>query len=88
MKDRIDNIDKLENRALRRIEYVERPELRSEYDVLRKKYKTESLRVRRKRNLLHNMYDKSKDNDNIEVILHDLNLRSRGKVKMKKNSQD
>ena len=54
-KDRIDNIDKLENRALRRIEYVERPELRSEYDVLRKKYKIESLRVRRQRNLLHIM---------------------------------
>ena len=79
----IENLDKIERRALRRIEYNVRPEIRLGYDELRVKYKIESLSIRRKRSLLCIMYDKSKNEDNLEVISHDINLRSRGKVKMK-----
>ena len=82
-KDRIEKIDKLEDRALRRIEFCHRPENRLDYNELRMAYKIESLCVRRKRSLLRIMYDKSKNDENVEVILHDINLRSRGKVKMK-----
>ena len=82
-KDRIEKIDKFENRALRRIEYCMKPEHRLDYAELRQKYKIEHLCVRRKRSLLRIMYDKSKDVKNIEVVSHDKNLRSRGKIKIR-----
>ena len=86
-KDRIDQINKLENRALRRTEYCMRLEHRLEYEEFKTKYKIECLSVWHKRSLLQKMYEKSKNVNNIEAISHDINLRSRKKVKMKQNSQ-
>ena len=77
-KDKIDKIDKLENRALRRIEYCLRPDLRLEYLKLRMKYNIEQLEIRRERSLLRIMYDMSKDRDNIQVIKHDIQGRIQG----------
>ena len=82
-KDNIDRIDKLQDRALRRIEYCIDPAERVEYTVLREKYKIEPLDVRRKRSLLGIMFKQSKEIDNLEVISHDINLRSRGRIKLK-----
>ena len=39
---------------------------------LEKKYKIEGLDVRSKRSLLRIMYDKSRDNENIELLNHDI----------------
>ena len=51
-KDYIDRKDKLQDRALSRIEYCIDPAERLDYAVLREKYKIEPLDVRRKRSLL------------------------------------
>ena len=45
-KDRIDKIEKLENRVLHRKKYCMRPEERLNYDELRLKYKIEHLSAR------------------------------------------
>ena len=86
-KDRIKKLNKLQHRALRRIEYCMNPIDRLYYNVLEVKYNIEQLSVRQKRSLLRIMYDTSKSSDNIEIVSHDINLRNRGKVKIKHNSQ-
>ena len=82
-KEKIEKLDKLQDRALRRIEYCVNPVDRLEYGALRSKYNIEELEVRRKRSLLRIMYDQSKDENNIVVVTHDINLRSNSKVKLK-----
>ena len=81
--EKVDELDKLQDKALRRIEYCSDKEERQDYEVLRNKYNSEKLSVRRKRSLLRIMYDKSRNNENIEVITHDIELRNRTKVKLK-----
>ena len=73
----------MQNRALRRIEYCKNQANRLENNELKNKYKMEELSLRRKRSLLRIMYDQSKEEDNIDVISHDINVRSRGKIKLK-----
>ena len=82
-KERVDKIDQLQKRALRRIEYCCNPEQRETYKFLGSKYNIEELHVRRKRSLLRHMYINSKDINNIQVKRHEKNLRSTKKVKMK-----
>ena len=82
-KEKVDRIDRLQCKALRRIEHCNIPEEREPYVVLERKYKIEKLCIRRKRSLLRMMYMSSKDNDNIKEVEHDINLRSRSKVKLK-----
>ena len=66
-KEHIEKLNKLQDKALRRIEFCKNMDERSDYDVLRSKYRIENLDVRRKRSLLRIMYDKSRNNENIEV---------------------
>ena len=82
-KECIAKIDKLQNCALRRIEYCNNPADRLEYGDLRTKYNIEKLDVRRKRSLLRIMYNHSTKDENVDIITHNINLRSRNKVKLK-----
>ena len=67
---------------MRRIEFCGNPVNRLEYDVLRNKYEIQHLDVRRKRDLLQIMYKQSKIDNNVGIISHYINLRSRDKVKL------
>ena len=44
-KEKISRLDKLQDRALRQIEYCNKPENRLDYDIPRNKYKIEELDV-------------------------------------------
>ena len=55
--EKVAKLDKLQDKALRRIEYCSKPEDRSEYAVLRNKYNIEELSVCQKHSLLRTMYD-------------------------------
>ena len=87
-KEKIDRIDILQRKALRRIEYCNNPEDRQTYDELGCKYNIEKLSVRRKRSLLCIMYIESKDSNNIKEDSHGMNLRSSKKVKLKEKFSD
>ena len=84
-KEKVERIDKLQDKAIRCIEYCNNPEDRESYEVLERKYKMEKLCVKRKRSLLRMMYIASKDIDNIEDVTHNMNLRSSKKVRLKEN---
>ena len=47
-KEKVDKVDRLQNKALRRIEYCNNSEERDSYDLLECKYKIEKICVRRK----------------------------------------
>ena len=87
-KEKIDRIDNLQRKALRRIEYCNNPEERKTYEELGGIYKIEKLCVRRKRSLLRMMYIASKDINNIKEESHGRNLRSSKKVKLKDEFSD
>ena len=78
--NRLSQLDKLQNKAIRRIEYCINSDKRKGMDV---SYNIEKLTTRRKRNLLKIIYKESKDNTNIEYRRPQMELRSKGKVKMK-----
>ena len=82
-KNCISKINKLQERALRRIEYCYNPEERLDYIELQVMYNIESLDVRRRRTLLRIMYSQSIQSENVGIITHDINLRSKNKVKLK-----
>ena len=82
-KNLISRIDRLQERALRKIEYCGPTENRKSYLELETKYGIENLHVRRTRSLLDKMYEQSKDEINIATNKCDKILRSTRKVKMK-----
>ena len=75
-KKKIDRIDNLQRKALRRFEYCNNPEDRQTYDELGCKYNVEKLSVRRKRSLLRMINIESKDSNDIKKDSHGMNLRS------------
>ena len=79
----ISKFNRLQERALRRIEYCNNPENRKTYVELEKQFDVENLYLRRERNLLNHMYGQSKCDINIVSERCDRILRSRKKVKMK-----
>ena len=81
--DRVSKLDKLQNKAIRRIEYCIDKNKRKDIDVLHTMYNIEKLSVRRNRNLTKIMYRESKDMNNINLLRPQMELRSKTKVKMK-----
>ena len=81
--DRIRNLDTLQKKALRRIEYCVNPENRQDTEVLMEKYKIEELKLRRKRNLVKIMHTQSKKTEYVEIKSNDRNLRSTEKINLK-----
>ena len=81
--DRVQKLDRLQKKALRRIEYCMNPDDRQDTDVLRVKYNIEELRLRRKRNLVKIMHTQSKNIENLKATSVERNLRSANKIKMK-----
>ena len=81
--DRVSKLDKLQNKAIRRIEYCIDKNKRKDIDVLHIMYNIEKLSVRRNRNLTKIMYRESKDMKNINLLRPQMELRSNTKVKMK-----
>ena len=82
-KKAISKFTRLQERALRRIEYCGASENRRSYIELEEKFNIENLCIRRNRNLLYQMYDQSKIEINVASELSDRILRSTKKVKMK-----
>ena len=82
-KKLVSKVDRIQERALRKIEYCKNPENRKEYSVLEKEYNIENLSTRRKRSLLRYMFHQSKDELNQEKRKSDRILRSNKKVKLK-----
>ena len=83
--DRIQKLDRLQKKAIRRIEYCMVPEKRQKSDLLLEKYKIECLHLRRKRNLVKIMYSQSSCSQNLKVDRVKINLRSKKKIHMKKD---
>ena len=83
--DRIQKLDNLQKKAIRRVEYSVTPENRQNLDVLLGKYKIECLRLRRKRNLVKIMYSQSSYILNLKIDTVKINLRSKNKIHMKKD---
>ena len=82
-KKLISKLDRLQERAIRKIEYCKHPEDRQEYSLLEKEYGIESLTKRRKRNLIGQMYYQSKVEINIVKNKCDRSLRSNKNIRLK-----
>ena len=74
--DRVHNLDKLQKKAMRRIEYCTLPANRKNIDTLQDLYKVEPLRLRRKRNLVKIMFTESQKDDNLHKSKTLMQLRS------------
>ena len=81
----ISKLDRLQERALRRIEYCKKPENRKKYCELEKEYNIENLTTRRKRNLIRYMYQQSQIEMNKVNTQCDKNLRSKKKIMLRYN---
>ena len=81
--NRVQRLDRLQTKALRRIEYSINPEDRQDEKVLMANYKVEELKLRRKRNLVKLIYSQSKNREYIKNKPMVRTLRSTGKIKMK-----
>ena len=66
--DRIQKLDNLQKKAVRRIEYCLNPANRQNIETLMEKYNIESIRLRRKKNLAKIMYTQSSKIDNVKLI--------------------
>ena len=82
-KENISKLDRLQNKAIRRIEYCVNVEHRKDIDLLHHDYNIEKLPLRRKRNLVKIIYRESNDIQNINQDRPSMELRSTTKVKMK-----
>ena len=81
--EKISRLDRLQEKALRRIEYCVDPTERKSYAVLQKEFNIEPLSLRRKRNLVNIVHKISKDESNLNVERPNMDLRSKAKVKLK-----
>ena len=82
-KDCIQKLDRLQEKAIRHIEYTFDKYSRKEIDVLQKEFNIDSLPSRRKRNLVKIVHKTSKDEVNIDISRPPRDLRSKMKVKLK-----
>ena len=81
--DRVQRLDNLQKKAVRRIEYCMNAEIRQDKSVLQGRYKFEDLGLRRKRNLVKIIHILSTNSENLKAISTVRELRSTTKVKMK-----
>ena len=81
-KNLITKFTRLQERALRRIEYCGVAENRKSYTELEIEFDIENLYSRRSCNLLYQMYGKSQNEINLVCETCDRNLRSKKMVKM------
>ena len=81
--DRILKLDRLQDKAVRRIEYCTDVNRRKDIKILHGKYNIEPLQLRRKRNLVKIIHKTSKDSVNVDQERPNMDLRSRPKVKLK-----
>ena len=79
----IDNLERLQERILRVIEYESISTNRKEMSILKNSLGIEDLSVRRKRSLLRIMYSQSKKPMNVQNDESNMTLRSSKKVKLK-----
>ena len=82
--DRIKKLDRLQEKAVRRIEYCFDKESRKDINILQEDFNIGSLSLRRKRNLVKIVYCTSKDKVNVDSSRPNIDLRSKPKVKLKK----
>ena len=82
-KTLVSKVDRLQERALRRIEYCNPVENRKTYHDLEILYNIEPLKSRRKSSLLNQMYYQSKIECNITEDRCDRILRNSKKIKMR-----
>ena len=80
---RVQKLDNLQKKAIRRIEYCTLSANRKDIDTLQGLYNIEPLKLRRKRNLLKIMYNQSHEENNLQEYEMNMKLRSSKKVKMK-----
>ena len=85
LADRIQKLDNLQKKAIRRVEYCKTPEKRQSLHILLEKYKIENLRLRRKRNLVKIMYLQCSCPKNRIIDTVKINLRSKNKIHLKKD---
>ena len=81
--NRVQRLDNLQKKAIRRIEYCINVENRKDKNVLQDKYKIEDLALRRKRNLVKIIHAFSANTENLKTVPAVRELRSKAKVKMK-----
>ena len=81
--ERIQRLDNLQKKAIRRTEYCALAANRKDVVTLQELYKIEPLRLRRKRNLVKIMYNQSQEENNLKECNLNMELRSAKKVKMK-----
>ena len=81
--DRILKLDRLQEKAIRRIEYCVDRKRRKKVDVLQEEFNIEPLLLRRQRNLVKIIYKTSKNDVNVEHERPKMDLRSKPKVKLK-----
>ena len=80
---KIEKLERLQDRIVCLIEYCPVKENRMEISRLLLSYNIESLKTRRKKNLLCLMYDQSRENMNVLDTCCNINLRSSSKIKLK-----
>ena len=81
--DRIKKLDRLQNKAIRRIEYCFDRNLRKDIDVLQGEFNIEPLPLRRKQNLVKIVHQTSKNKVHVENSRPNIDLRSKPNVKLK-----
>ena len=64
--DRIQKLDNLQKKSIRKIEYCMLPANRKDMNLLQDMYKIEPLRLRRKRNLVKIICNESKNENNLQ----------------------
>ena len=79
----ISKLDRLQNKAIRRIEYCAIKEQRKDTEFLHAKYNLELLHLGRKRNLVEIIHKTTKNIDPIDPARPMIDLRSKPKVKLK-----
>ena len=80
--DRVKELDNLQKKALRRIEYCVNSELKLGYPALQDKYNIEDLQLRRKRNLVKIIHGQKDTLKTEKINDYVVKLRSKEKVKI------
>ena len=80
---KIDKLDRIQHRIVRLIEYCPNIEGREDINVLLDRFNIESLKSRRKRNLVNLMYNQSREMENVCISTCNIKLRSVNKIKLK-----
>ena len=79
----LEKLERLQERFVRLIEYCPAKENREDINTLLSRYNLDSLKTRRKKNLLCLVYDQSRDQVNVQEQTCTIKLRSSNKIKLK-----